>query len=254
MPLTFITVPCLQDNYAYLLHNPQTGETALIDAPEAAPIQAELDARGWALTQIALTHHHPDHVDGVAALRGAARVIGAAADAHRLPDLDLAIAPGDQISLCGAPAHVLDVSGHTIGHVAFHLPSEDLLFSADSLMALGCGRLFEGDPAMMWASLAPLRALPPQTRIASGHEYTATNARFCLDLDPDNSALRRRADQVFAARERGAPTVPSLLSDELATNPFLRADDPDLAAVLGRADADPVEIFALIRAKRDKWR
>lgn len=253
MPLTLITVPCLQDNYAYLLHNAATGETALIDAPEAAPIQAELDARGWRLTQIALTHHHPDHVQGVAALRAGAQVIGAAADAHRLPDLDHSLAAGDRFTLAGAAAVALDVPGHTIGHLAFHLPGEKILFSADSLMAMGCGRLFEGDAAMMWASLAPLRELAPDTLIASGHEYTATNARFCLDLEPDNPATQTRAAQVANARARGEATVPSLLRDEIATNPFLRADDPDLAAHLGMPNADPVDIFARIRSRRDKW-
>lgn len=253
MPLTLVTVPCLADNYAYLLHNDATGDTALIDAPEPGPIRAALEARGWTLSQIALTHHHYDHVDGVEDLRGTAQVIGAAADAHRLPDLDVALAPGDGFALAGATAVALDVPGHTVGHLAFHVPEERLLFSADSLMAMGCGRLFEGTPDMMWRSLKTLRALPGDTLVCSGHEYTQTNAAFCVDLDPDHGPTRDRAARIDAARTRGEATVPSRLSEECETNPFLRADDPGLAKSLGMAGATAVEIFAAIRNKRDNW-
>jgi hydroxyacylglutathione hydrolase len=216
-PLTLVTVPCLADNYAFLIHDEATGTTALVDAPEAAPIQAALDARGWRLQDILITHHHPDHVEGVAALRGAggsggARVVGAAADAHRLPPLDLAVKPGGRLSVCGEEVQVIDVPGHTVGHVAFFMPRSGFLFSADSLMALGCGRLFEGTAAQMWESLKALRALPPETVVCSGHEYTAGNARFALTVEPGNAALRARAEEVFARRERGEPTVPSRLA------------------------------------------
>ena len=164
-----VVVPCRTDNYAFLVHHPETGQTALIDAPEAAPIKDALQARGWTLSDILITHHHDDHIAAVADLRAGARVIGAKADAHRLPDLDLAVAEGDTITVCGEPTNIIDVSGHTIGHIAFHMPGADLAFTADSLMAFGCGRLFEGTPAQMWESMQKLRALPDDTVICSGH-------------------------------------------------------------------------------------
>ena len=253
-PLTLVTVPCLQDNYAFLIHNEETGETALIDAPEAAPIRAALDARGWRLTDILITHHHPDHVDGVAELREGARVIGNGADRHRLPPLDLAVLPGDPLTVCGEPVEIIDTPGHTVGHVSFHMPQSRLLFSADTLMALGCGRLFEGTATQMWDSLSRLRALPPDTTVCSGHEYTAGNARFALSVDGANPALQARAEAVRQSRERGEPTVPSMLSDEIATNPFLRADHPDLKSAMGMPDAPDQEVFGAIRSAKDAFR
>lgn len=252
-PVELVTVPCRTDNYAFLVHNHDTGETALVDAPEVAPIQAALDARGWRLSDILVTHHHDDHIAGVDALRGSARVIGAAADAHRLPALDLAVAEGDVLTVCGQAVHVLDVSGHTIGHVAYHLPDAALVFTADSLMALGCGRLFEGTPAQMWDSLQKLRALPDETLVCSGHEYTAANARFALSLDPDNPDLILRDKGIAAARAAGQPTVPCRLTEEKRTNPFLRADLPQFKATLGMAEAPDVDVFAAIRARKDKF-
>ncbi|WP_284264084.1 hydroxyacylglutathione hydrolase [Roseicyclus amphidinii] len=250
-----VTIPCLQDNYAYLLHDPATGRTALVDAPEAAPIEATLAARGWQLTDILITHHHWDHVDGVEALRSAtgARVWGAAADAHRLPPLDHALAEGDTVEIGTLQGHVIDVSGHTVGHVAYHFPGAGAVFTADSLMALGCGRLFEGTPGQMWESLQKLAALPPATLVCSGHEYTAANARFALTIEPGNTALRSRCDAVAAARAEGRPTVPSSLTEELATNPFLRAADPGIAAQLEMAGAAPADVFARIRSLKDAF-
>ena len=255
MPLELVTVPCLADNYAFLIHNAQTGETALVDAPEAAPIAAELAARGWRLTDVVLTHHHGDHVDGLAPLREAyaPRVIGAAADAHRLPPLDLAVSEGERFTLCGEEAEVFDVSGHTVGHIAIYLPRSGIAFTADSLFSLGCGRLFEGTPAQMWRSLLKLRALPPETLICSGHEYTQSNARFAVTVDPDNAALAARARDIAQARAKGLPTVPSTLDLEIRTNPFLRADDPGLQAALGMAGADPEDVFAEVRARKDRF-
>lgn len=252
-PIELVTVPCLQDNYAYLVHNAQTGETALIDAPEAAPISAELERRGWVLSDILLTHHHYDHIDGVDALRGTARVIGAAADAHRLPKLDRAVKEGDIVVVAGQDTHVFDVSGHTVGHVTFYMPGAKLAFTADSLMALGCGRLFEGTPAQMWDSMQKLRALPENTTICSGHEYTASNAAFALSIDPGNTDLILRTEAITAAREKGQPTVPSILAEEMRTNPFLRADLPEFKTAIGMEDASAVDVFTEVRARKDRF-
>ncbi|MGR3631392.1 MAG: hydroxyacylglutathione hydrolase [Limimaricola soesokkakensis] len=253
MPLELLTVPCLSDNYAFLLHDAGTGRTALVDAPEAAPIRRALDAHGWRLSDILLTHHHDDHVAGVAELRDGARVIGARADAHRLPPLDLEVAPGDPLEVLGAKVEVIDVPGHTLGHVAFHFPQDHMAFTADSLMALGCGRLFEGTADQMWDSLRKLRDLPGQTLICSGHEYTETNARFALTIEPDNQALRDRAAAIARARAEGRPTVPSHLSEERATNPFLRADMPELQRAAGLEGHSAVQVFAEIRSRKDRF-
>ncbi len=251
MPLELVTIPCLEDNYAFLLHNDVTAETLLVDAPEAAPIQATLDAQGWTLTDILLTHHHWDHVDGLEPLRGDARVIGAAADAHRLPPLDLAVSEGDALTLCGQDAQVFDVSGHTLGHIAVYIEAARVVFTADSLMALGCGRLFEGTPAQMWTSLQKLRELPDDTRVCSGHEYTQTNAAFAQTIEPDNPDLISRIEDVATMRAAGQPTVPSTLGLEKKTNPFLRADIAALQRAVGLVGADAADVFAHVRKKRD---
>lgn len=262
MSLNLVTIPERADanpfpmgNYVYLIRDEAAGRTALVDAPAADPIIDALEARGWGLDEIWLTHHHPDHVDGVAKLREkyGAEVIGNGADADRLPKLDRPIAAGERTVFCGVDCDIFDVSGHTIGHVAFHLPSEKLLFTADSLMALGCGRLFEGTPEMMWASLNPLRDLDPETMVCSGHEYTQTNAAYALSVEPENKALQTRADDVEAMLAKGQPTVPSSLATEIATNPFLRADTPQMKAALGMEKASDVEVLARLRKGRDGW-
>ncbi len=255
MALEIVTIPCLSDNYAYLAHDPATGTTAVVDVPEAGPISAELTRRGWSLDLVLLTHHHWDHVDGLSALLAdfPAKVVGAAADAHRLPPLDIALAERDTIRIGDEVGHVIDVSGHTIGHIAYHFPASNVAFTADSLMALGCGRIFEGDPEMMYESLMKLAALPPDTLICSGHEYTQTNAKFALTIEPGNSDLISRSRAVDAARAEGRPTVPSLLSEELATNPFLRSDAPEVRATVGLPDAPAAQVFAEVRRRKDNF-
>lgn len=255
MPFDLITIPCLSDNYAYLLRDGDSGEVAVIDVPEAGPILAELAARGWTPSQVWLTHHHWDHVDGLADLLEAhpAKVVGASADAHRLPALDVAVAEGDRISLGALEAEIFDVSGHTVGHIAYYVPGAKAAFTADSLMALGCGRLFEGTPEQMWESMQKLMALPADTTICSGHEYTASNAKFALTVDPENAALISRSKEIDAARAKGVPTVPSQLSTELETNPFLRPADPGIRATLGMPDAPDATVFAEIRQRKDNF-
>lgn len=251
MPLTLETIPCLSDNYAYLIHDPETGDTALIDAPEAAPILAILAARGWRLGQILITHHHSDHIDGVAeiVLATGAHVLGARADAHRLPPLTRALQEGDFVQVGASKGVVMDVSGHTIGHIAFYFATDHLVFTADSLMAGGCGRLFEGTPDLMWASLQKLAVLPAQTWVCSGHEYTQSNLAFAAHVDRDNPALIARIDRVALARAAGRPTVPSRLSGELATNPFLRA--AALKSSLGVTD--DAQAFAILRQMKNNF-
>ncbi|MEW2911230.1 hydroxyacylglutathione hydrolase [Leisingera sp. JC11] len=255
MPLEIVTLPCLSDNYAFLIHNPASGETALVDAPEAGAVKAALSDRGWGLDWILLTHHHWDHVDGVAELRDAygAKVIGAQGDAHRLPPLDMAVEDGGSFPLLGEEVRVMDVSGHTVGHIAYYIPGAEAVFTADSLMALGCGRLFEGTPQQMWASLSRLAALPPQTLVYSGHEYTQANGAFAVTVDPGNPALQARVGDIAKARENGVATVPSELQLELDTNPFLRAADSAVRAQLGMQDAEDAEVFAEIRKRKDNF-
>lgn len=253
--LDLVTIPCLADNYAYLIHDRDTGQTAVIDVPEAGPILAALSAHQWRLTHILVTHHHDDHIQGVDTLRAqtGAIVLGAAADAHRLPRLDLALDEHSTFSVGRETARVIDVPGHTLGHIAFHFPQSRLCFTADSLMAGGCGRLFEGTPRQMHASMQKLAALPPDTLICSGHEYTASNLRFAATLEPDNPRLISRMSEVADKRAKGLPTVPAPLEVELATNPYLRAHLPALKTAVGLPDADDVTVFAEIRARKDKF-
>lgn len=253
MALEIVTIPCLSDNYAFLARCETTGTVALADAPEAAPIIAALEARGWGLDIILITHHHDDHIQGIKELQAKyqPKLIGAKADAHRLPTLDQALAEGDKVRIGDNEGTVIDVSGHTIGHIAFHFAG--VAFTGDSLMALGCGRVFEGSKPQMWESLSKLAALPGDTVICSGHEYTAANAKFALSVDPENAALLKRVDAISEARAKNKPTVPSLLSDELETNPFLRAANPALKAALGMENARDSEVFTEIRTRKDNF-
>ncbi len=256
MAFDLVTIPCLADNYAFLVHDPDTGDTAVVDVPEAAPIAAELARRGWTLTHVLLTHHHHDHIEGLDALKRdwpEAVVIGAAADAHRLPPLDLKVKEGETITVGIEWIGVIDVPGHTVGHIAFHFPESGYAFTGDSLMALGCGRLFEGSAAQMHDSLSKLAALAPDTLICSGHEYTATNARFALTIEPGNPALQARARETEATRAEGRFTVPSTLQLERDTNPFLRGHIPEVQGAVGLPGADPAEVFAAVRKAKDSF-
>ena len=253
MTFDLITIPCLRDNYAFLLR--REGRTALIDAPEAAPIEAALKERGWSLDEIWITHHHSDHIDGVERLRTVfgAQVRGAAADAHRLPALDEAHVDGDSFDFADWAVTVIDVPGHTVGHIAYHVPQARAVFTADSLMALGCGRLFEGTADQMWTSLSRLSALPGDTLVCSGHEYTQANARFAQTIEPDNPALSDRVARIEEARAAGRPTVPSRLDEELATNPFLRAGLHGVKSALNMAGDSDADVFAEIRRRKDSF-
>lgn len=255
MPLELVTLPALSDNYTYLLHDSDSGATACIDVPDAKPILDELAKRNWSLTEIWLTHHHHDHIGGVDDLLKVfdAKVTGATADRHRLPPLNREVTDGDRFEFGGEVIDVLDVSGHTIGHVAFVAAASGYAFTADSLMALGCGRLFEGTAAQMWDSLQKLAALDPETLICSGHEYTQANARFAITIDPENADLKARIDRINSKRNSNEQTVPSKLSEEAATNPFLRAADPAIQAHLDMIGAEPVDVFAEIRARKDRF-
>lgn len=241
MPLTVTALPALSDNYIWLLRAPD-GRLAVCDPGEAGPVVAAVEAAGGKLDLILLTHHHGDHVDGVAALvaRYGSKVMGAKADAHRLPALDIVVEPGQTADVLGVPVKVLASDGHTLGHIAYHFPDCAILLCGDTLFSLGCGRLLEGTAADMFASLQLLAALPPETLVCCGHEYTVSNARFALTVEPENAALRARAEQAAAQRAEGRATVPTTIGQELETNPFLRAKD--------------VETLARIRSAKDNFR
>lgn len=248
-------VPAFKDNYIYLLREPDSGRVAAVDPGDAVPVEQALEARGWGLDLILLTHHHGDHTAGAAALkrRYLATVVGPRGEARRIPALDRAVGDGDTVAVGDQVAQVIETPGHTSGPVAYWFEASRALFCGDTLFALGCGRLFEGTAAEMWASLSRLRALHDDTRVYCGHEYTLSNARFALTVDPDNIALRQRAEAVAAARDRGEPTIPALLGEEKQTNPFLRADRPSLQAALGLAGTDPVTVFAELRSRKDRF-
>ncbi len=254
MPLQIHQFPCLSDNYGYLLHDPASGETVCIDTPEADVYLREAAARGWTITQIWNTHWHPDHAGGNEAIKAATgcTITAPAGDAAKIAGVDRAVGQGDTVRLGAWEASVIDVGGHTLGHVAYYVPGAQTAFVGDSLFALGCGRMFEGTAPQFWDSLSRLKTLPPETAICCAHEYTVSNARFALHADPDNAALRDYAAEIERLRADGLPAVPARLDRELATNPFLRADDPAVQARWGGGDA--VATFAALRTAKDTFR
>ena len=245
--------PCLSDNYGFLIHDPESGETACIDTPDAEEYLRQAKAKGWQITQIWNTHWHPDHAGGNEAIKAATgcTITAPEVDAPKIRGIDRTVSHGDHVSLGGFGARVIDVGGHTNGHIAYHLPEADVAFVGDSVFALGCGRMFEGTPPQFWASLERIKALPPETRLYCAHEYTKANAAFALHADPANAALADYARDVDAKRVRGEWTVPTTLELELATNPFLRADDPAMRERWG--GSEPSETFAALRAAKDSF-
>ena len=244
---------CLSDNYGFLAHDPASGETACIDTPDADAYLREAEAKGWRITQIWNTHWHPDHAGGNEAIKAATgcTIVAPQGDAAKIAGIDRTVSQGDTVALGNFTAHVIDVGGHTMGHIAYHMPQAGVAFVGDSLFALGCGRMFEGTPPQFWASLSRLKALPPETMIYCAHEYTASNARFALHADPDNAALADYAREITDLRALNRPTVPARLERELATNPFLRADTAEMQARWG--GNEPAETFAALRAAKDSF-
>ncbi len=248
-------IPVLNDNYVYLARCRATGATGVVDPAVAEPVLAEAERLGWRITHILNTHHHGDHTGGNLEIKQATgcTIVGPKADRDRIPGIDVEVDEGDRYTMGEAEAEVFFVPGHTRGHIAYWFAESDALFCGDTLFALGCGRLFEGAPAQMWDSLSKLKRLPKTAKVYCAHEYTQANARFALSVDAANDRLKARAEEIDRLRAAGTPTVPSTLGEELATNPFLRADAPDLAAQLGLSGADPVEVFAEVRGRKDRF-
>lgn len=248
-------IPVLRDNYVYLLHEAASGATAVVDPAVPEPVLQRLAAKNWRLTHILNTHHHDDHVGGNLLLKRAtgALVVGARHDSHRIPGLDIGVSQGETFLLGAAAALVLEVPGHTLGHIAYWFPDSQSLFSGDTLFALGCGRLFEGTAEQMWTSLQKLRDLPGETLIHCAHEYTQSNARFARTVERGNQALLARSAEIDALRRRGLATVPTALADEIATNPFLRADVASVKEGVGLPESDSTRVFAEIRRRKDAF-
>ncbi len=246
---------CLKDNFGVLLHDPSTGATAAIDAPEAAPVEAALQRTGWRLTDILVTHHHGDHTAGIPELkrRHRCRVVAPAAEAAKIPDVDETVREGSKVKVGALEADVIETPGHTAGHISYHFPLEKLVFAGDTLFSIGCGRVIEGTPEMMWASLCKLRDLPGDTRIYCGHEYTLANIRFAQTIEPGNRALAARAEEAGHQIAEGKPTIPTTIEQERAANPFLRADVPAVAAAVGLAGQPAAQVFAEIRARKNRF-
>ena len=246
--------PCLSDNFGYLIHDPVSKATAAIDAPEAGPIVAALDREGWTLTDILVTHHHADHVGGIAEFkrRYTCRVVAPHDKKAAIADVDLRVREGDRVMVGGLTARVIETPGHTLDHISYIFDDDAAAFTADALFSVGCGRVFEGSYPMMWESLLKLRALPDATRVYCGHEYTASNVKFALGIEPDNAALKARADEVTKLRAEGKPTIPTTIGAEKKANTFLRADVPSVAAALGMAGKSAADVFGELRERKNK--
>ena len=255
MALQVYQFPCRSDNYGFLAHDPNLNVTASIDTPEEGPINTALEEKGWRLTHILNTHHHGDHTGANMALkeRWGCSIVGAANDAERIPGIDVRMADGDKYQFGSLIADVFEVPGHTTGHIAYYFSSEDIAFVGDTLFALGCGRLFEGTPEMMWNSLQKLMALPDETIVYCAHEYTQSNAQFALSVEPGNAALVARSQEIDALRAEGKPTVPTTIGLERATNPFLRPMSENLQETVGLSGADLVSVFTETRLRKDNF-
>jgi hydroxyacylglutathione hydrolase len=255
MPLEVHMFPCLSDNYGFLIHDAETDVTAVIDTPEVDRINAALSEKGWRLTHILNTHHHFDHAGGNEALKSqwGCTVVGAANDASRIPGIDVKVADGDSYDFGTATAKVLEVPGHTSGHIAYYFADDGVAFVGDTLFALGCGRLFEGTAQQMWTSLQKLMALPDDTTVYCAHEYTQANAAFALSVEPGNQELIARSAEIDRLRSEGIPTVPTTIGLEKATNPFLRPDSENLRATVEMTKAELVDVFAETRRRKDHF-
>ena len=254
--LAFHQFICRSDNYGLLLHDHKTGATAAIDAPNAAEIERQLESKGWKLTHILTTHHHGDHVEGNLTLkeRFGCSIVGPRAEAPKIPGIDRQVSGGDHFMWEGREVQVMDCPGHTLGHIAFHMPSEDAVFAGDTLFSLGCGRVFEGTMEQMYHSVTQFAGLDPATRLYCGHEYTQSNARFALAVEPGNAALEKRAAEVDRLIAEGRMTCPSTIGAELAVNPFLRTGSAGIRKTLGMATASDAEVFAELRARKNSFR
>ncbi len=248
-------IPALRDNYIYLVRDQETNTTAVVDPAESGPVVEALSRRGWTLDLILNTHHHGDHIAGNGDLKAkyGARLIGPKAESARIEGMDEMVAEGDSVKIGASVGQVFETPGHTRGHISFYFPESAVLFSGDSLFVLGCGRLFEGTPEDMWGGLSKFLSLPDDTRVYCGHEYTVSNARFAVTVDPLNRTLESRARAVEDMRARLEPTIPTTIGQERATNPFLRPNDPGIRHALDMVDADPVAVFAEIRARKDAF-
>jgi hydroxyacylglutathione hydrolase len=246
--------PCLSDNYGVLIHDAAAAVTAAIDAPDAGAVSRACREKGWRLTHILNTHHHADHTDGNAALKSetGCRIIGPAAEAGKIPGLDDKVGDGDTYQFGNFEARVLATPGHTAGHISYWFPDASVAFVGDTLFALGCGRLFEGSAELMWSSLSKIAALPPETTIYCGHEYTLSNAEFAVTIEPENAALQARLAEIRTLRENDRPTLPTTLRLELDTNPFLRPSSPAIQKRLGMEGRPDWEIFGEIRRRKDR--
>jgi hydroxyacylglutathione hydrolase len=246
---------CLKDNYGVLVHDPDSGATAAIDAPEAAPIEAALQETGWKLTDILVTHHHADHTDGIRALKGKynCRVVAPAAEAGKIPGVDQTVREGDKVTVGKLSANVIETPGHTAGHISYWFHADKFAFAGDTLFSIGCGRVIEGTPEMMWTSLLKLRDLPDDTRVYCGHEYTAANIKFAQTIEPNNKALAARAAEAAQQIAARKPTIPTTIGAEKKENPFLRADIPEVAAAIGMAGKPAAQVFAEIRSRKNKF-